>query len=404
MKNKAMKNRPGTLSSLLLICVLLFIAPSIALPQSIDSARDKYESGDFEGALQELQSVLAEDSDNFEAGSLLSEVELAMRQEEARELTRRALVEINSRRFEEAFVYLERALLLDPENSEARELYLAIHEVMQVEGESLDEMLERQQEELTARGEEPPQEADDKAETTEVEPEEAAAAIAATEPEEEPVMEEEIDRYDRIFIRGGLVFTFANSDNLDYVDSSVTMLGIHLDGRYYFDFWERRLGLSLDYIGNFLKLGGSEYVNFSTHRLNISVRLRTYFFEQDYGRLTVGARLNYHLFVLNNRKDLGVYNFTRLYGPSLGIFIEDPVLYRFWKADFLRNVGFEGDFNYLILIGQGDDAPSSSEWYLATYYELKRCRFSIGYRRYCIRDSSVKETYNDLEAGVGYRF
>ena len=394
--------------------------PTVMLAQTVESARELYEAGDFERALQELQSILADDVENLEAQSLQSEVQLAMQRMQARELTEAALVEINSRRFEQAYAYLERAILLDPENSEARELYLSIHEVLQVEGESIEEMLERQQKELTAVGEPPPGEeveqpdtelSEEASATAEAAAEAAAAAAATaavTEPEEQEAPEhapiEQVERFDTLFIRGGLVFTFANSDNLDYVDSSVSLLGIHLDGRYFFDFWEKRLGLSFGYIGSFLKLGGSEYVNFSTHRLNVSARLRTYFFEEDYGRLTVGAILNYHLFVLSNRESLGVYNFTRVYGPALGFYIEDPVLYRFWKKPFLRSFGMETEFNRLFIIGKGSEAPSATEWYLGAYYDYKRYRFHTGYRHYRIRNDSVKETYNDIELGAGYRF
>jgi tetratricopeptide (TPR) repeat protein len=397
-----------------ILILLISMIPSVMLAQTVESARELYEAGNFEGALQELQSILADDVENLEAQSLQSEVQLALQRLQARELTEAALVEINSRRFEQAYAYLEQAILLDPENSEARELYLSIHEVLQVEGESIEEMLERQQKELTAVGEPPPGEEMEGPDTDISEETAAAAAAAVAVPEEQPVSEEkaapehtpveEVERFDTLFIRGGLVFTFANSDNLDYVDSSVSLLGIHLDGRYFFDFWEKRFGLSFGYIGSFLKLGGSEYVNFSTHRLNVSVRLRTYFFEEDYGRLTVGAILNYHLFILNNRETLGVYNFTRVYGPSLGFYIEDPVLYRFLKKPFLRSFGMETEFYRLFMIGKGSEAPSATEWYLGAYYDYKRYRFHTGYRHYRIRNDSVKESYNDIELGVGYRF
>ena len=410
MKKRFMKNRPGKLCLIILIAVLFSVIPSLAVSQTVESAREKYESGDYQGALQELRLLLDDDAENLEAQSLLGEVERAMRQEQALKLKNLALVEINNRRFEEAYAYLEQALLLDPENNEARELYLSIHEVLQIEGESMEEMLERQQEEMTAIGEEIPEEPvgipvevpveEPEMAEVEAEPEQEAAVIAETE----PVSEEEIPRYDQIFIRGGLVFTFANSNNLDYVDSSVAMLGLHIDGRYYFKFWERRLGLSLDYIGDFLKLGGSEYVNIGTHRLNASVRIRTYFFERDYGRLIVGGRLNYQVFALNNRENLGVYNFTTVYGPSIGLFIEDPVLYRFWKKPFLKSFGMESEFNQLFIFGKDDDAPSTTEWYIGAYYDLKRYRFHTGYRFYRIRNDAVKETYNDIELGAGYRF
>jgi hypothetical protein len=166
---------------------------------------------------------------------------------------------------------------------------------------------------------------------------------------------------------------------------------------------KRRLGVSLDYTGNFLKLSGNDAIDFTTHRVNVSARFRTYFFEKEYGRLTVGARLSYHLFFLSNKMDEGVYNFTQVYGPSFGVFLEDPVLYRFWRNSVTRRLGFEGEFNYLVVTG-GDDAPTSPEIYLGAYYDVDRYRFSLGYRSYGIKNDRVKESYDDIELGVGYRF
>ena len=64
----------------------------------------------------------------------------------------------------------------------------------------------------------------------------------------------------------------------------------------------------------------------------------------------------------------------------------------------------EGDFNYLVLIGQGKDAPTASEWSLGMYYGLNRYRSSLGYRRYTLRKDDVRESYNDIEIVAGYRF
>jgi hypothetical protein len=268
-------------------------------------------------------------------------------------------------------------------------------------------VLERREEELSAleEAEEEP--------VTEISPEEEGVVSEEVPAEEkEPAHEEaaapdEIQaerRFDRALVRGGPVFSFAGSSNLDYVNDRVGLFGLRVDGRYYFDILKRGLGLSLDYTGGFVKLGGDELVNFGTHRLNFSLRYRMYFFERDWGRLTLGARLNYHLFMLNNREPLGVYNFTRVYGPSFGLFFEDPIVYRFWKREFFKGFGFEGDFNYLILVGQGKDAPRVSELGLGLYYDLKRYRFNLGYRRYTVKNDAVRESYNDIELMAGYRF
>ena len=336
MRERAKRTGTGLILRLFIALTLASPSPR-ALAQIIESARERYEQGDYAGAEEELREILEEDSENIAAQSLLREIELRRKREEAAALTERALIEINSRNFKEAYAFLERALLLDPENRRARELYLSIHEVLEIEGETVEEMLDRHREEMAVieeAAEEPVTEvvAVEEAPVTE-RPEEEPPEIVMEEPSPPP--EEEIERlYDQAFIRGGLVFTFANSNNLDYIDSKVVLLGIRFDSRYYFDFLKRSLGVSFDYTGDYLKLGGDDNINFGTHRMNFSVRYRFSLFERDYGKLTLGARMNYHVFLLNNREDQGVYNFTRVYGPSLGVFVEDPVIYRFWKAEF----------------------------------------------------------------------
>jgi len=309
-------------------------------------------------------------------------------------LTERALIAINNREFENAFSYLEEAILIDPENIRARELYLSIYEIAEIEKESLGEIIDEEKllalKEEVKRIEEP--------EPTQVEEEPLMVEKQAEKIEKKPEWAR-----NRGFIKVSTAFTIANSDNLDYIDSKVSMLGGKLEAQYYFNFLERKLGVSLDYAGSLIKTGGDENIKFITHRINTSVRFRTFFFEDGKNRLMVGARINYHVFLLQNQEDIGVYNFTRIYGPSFGIFVSDPVIYRFVKKDFFKNIGIEGEIDYLFLIGK-KDAPYSPELYIGTYYDLNRYRFSLGYCRYTIKDADVKESYNDIELSAGYWF
>jgi tetratricopeptide (TPR) repeat protein len=130
---------------ILALCVIVAATsafmPVVSRAQSLESARESYEQGNYTEAEEELREILAADSENNEALSLLREIELHRRKDEAAALTNRALIEINSRNFREAYALLERALILDPENRQARELYLSIHEVLQVEGGTVDEVL-----------------------------------------------------------------------------------------------------------------------------------------------------------------------------------------------------------------------------------------------------------------------
>lgn len=387
--------KPFLLSLVLIFAI--FSLPVVSFCQSIESAREKYENKDYAGAEEVLKAILESDMENIEAQTLMNEVDRARKIEESQKLTGRALSEINDRDFESAFKSLEEAILLDPENTRARELYLSIYEIAEIEEETIEELIEK--EELLALKED----------------EERIAEEAAVQPEEMVLPEEEqialqieeredvVVKFDKAFVKVAPSYTFANSNKLDYIDSSVSMIGGKLDGRYYFDFLQRRLGISFDYSGYLIKTQGDEDINFLVHRMNISARFRYFFFEDTYGRLTVGARAGFHFFTLQNREAAGAYNFKRIYGPSFGVFLSDPVIYRVLKKDFFKDIGFEAELNYLFLVGQ-DGAPSAPELYIGAYYDLNRYRFSLGYRFYSIRQKSIKENYNDIELGAGYMF
>jgi hypothetical protein len=206
----------------------------------------------------------------------------------------------------------------------------------------------------------------------------------------------------RLFIKMAPTFTFARSNALDYINSNVSMLGLKLDSRFYF-LLQRRLGLSLDYSGNFIKTTGDDNIDFLVHRLNVSTRFRLFLFETPNSRLTAGARLGYHLFYLRNQLSEGAYNFKALYGPSYGIFLSDPVIYRFVKTNFFQNLGFEGQADVLILPGQGEESILSTiEFYLGAFYNLRQFNLGLGYRQYRIMQQQIAESYHDIELSVGY--
>lgn len=384
---------------LVLLAVWTVLPRASLFSQTVDSARDRYEAGDYTGAAEELRAVLESEPDNIDALRLLDDVQRAEKQKKAQVLVEKALIEINNRNFKQASAYCEQAILLDPENERARELYLTIHEVDQIEKQSEAEQIAREKE--AAREAQEEEKTGPTVEDTGVEGVAGVSGPEVTTGEPKPSMEQ--PEYDRALIKIATAYSFANSDNLDFINSKISHFGGRFDGRYYFDFLDRKLGVSLDYIGYYIKTSGDDSINFSVHRTNASARYRMSFFERDGSKLTAGVRLNYHIFLLQNRESEGAYNFTRIYGPSIGVFIDDPVLYRFIKRNFFKNVGFEGEMNYLFLIGTGSP-PRSPEWYLGSYYTLKRYQFGIGFRSYSLRTSDIKETYRDIELSAGYRF
>ena len=363
--------------------ILLFCGLSVPVPgkcQSLESAEQKLLDEDYDAAIEELEAILEADSENIDAISLLNEVEQKSRQKRSAALTQRALGEIENRRFEAAYEYLQQAILIDPENDQARRLFLSLYEVGEIEEESV----------LMAA-------------------EEAVVAEAVPAGESEAGTEETESlpppppQYDTALVKLSTSYTFANSNKLDYIDGRVSLIGARIEGRYYLDFWEKRIGASVDYTVYPLKTYGDSRIQFIVHRANIAARIRTYFFEEQDYKLTVGAKLIYHFFTLQNLAEAGAYNFKQIYGPSIGVFVSDPVIYRFVKNDFFKDFGLEGEFNYLFLMGQGT-APSSLELYLGAYYNLDRYRFSLGYRLYSISKESINENYSDIEISAGYRF
>jgi len=397
------RNRNSKTGFIIIISVItaLFFLPASLFSQTVDSARDLLKAGDYTGAEEELKSLLESEPDNIDALALLDEVQRTVKQEKARVLVEKALIEINNRNFDQAYAYCEQAILLDPENARARELYLSIHEVGEIEKKSVEEQVALEKEKT-------PQEAareKEKAQTPEGETgvEKAAGAAGPEVTTGKPKAPEKKPEYNRALIKIATAYSFSNSNNLDFIDSKISHFGGRFDGRYYFNFLDRRLGASLDYVGYYIKTSGDESINFSVHRTNVSARYRMFLFETGGLKLTAGARLNYHIFLLQNRESEGAYNFTRIYGPSIGVFFSDPVLYRFIKKDFFKNVGFEGEMNYLFLLGKGSP-PRSPEWYIGSFYTLNRYQFGLGFRSYSLRTSDIKETYRDIELSAGIMF
>lgn len=364
--------------------LLSSVAPAIGISQDIETARELLFSEEYEEAIAEIERILEADSENLDAISLLNEVEQKSRQKRSAVFTQKALGEIESRNFETAYEYLEQAIIIDPENETARRLFLSLYEVGEIEEESVAMAVETP-EGVPATGAGGP----------------AVAAVPSLEPGFEK--EEEPPRYDTALVRVSASYSFANSNKLDYIDGRVSLLGARVDARYYLPFWDKRIGASLDYTVYPLKTYGDSRIKFVVHRANVAARIRTYFFEEAGRRLTVGAKLNYHFFTLQNLMTEGAYNFKQIYGPSIGIFVSDPVVYRFVKNDFFKNFGLEGEFDYLFLIGQGT-SPSSLEIYFGAFYDMERYRFSLGYRLYSISKEGVNENFNDIELSAGYRF
>ncbi len=293
-------------------------------------------------------------NENVESAEIYYQKALSLVKEKSQELTQKAIKEIDRKRFEKARKFLKEALSLYPENSRAKEIYSTLIEIDGIENEDVDR-----------------------------------------------VTDYLIDKRKNNIIKLSFSYMMADSNYLDNINSKVSMIGIGFDGRYYFDFLKKMLGLSIDYRSYPLKITGDDDISFIAYKLNASLRFRMFFFEDLSNCLIVGLRFNYHFFYLHNLKDQGAYYFTKIYAPSFGIFFSDPVVHRFYKNKYLRDFGLEGEFNYLKVTG---DAPMHIDSYLGAYYNIGHFRYGAGFRFYMIKQNSIKEIYKDIEVSAGYSF
>ena len=434
---KKIINRPlvSMMKVFVILTTLFIFSPLMLRCQTVESAREKFLAGNYEEAESEIKSVLEKEKGNIEAENLLLEIERARKKKQSFLLTKKALLEIENRNFEEAYNLLKEAIIQDPENEEARKLYLSIHEIAEIEKKSLENIIKEEvskskiteevqiAKKIETQGEvgvEVSAETQEKSKSKEaeinkpgeIEPAEKveqpkkiepARPVEKIIPPEKPEPGKPKKRRNHAYIQVTSAYTVANSNNLDYVNSKVSLLGGDVFGYYYFNFLKEHVGISTNYSISFLKLKGEDVVDFLVQRVNASVRYRAFLFEKDENlKLTVGAMLGYNLFSLHSKTEYGVYKFTTLYSPGFGFFISDPVIYRFIKNKIFENLGFEGELNFVYLFRKG--APYSLDIYSGAYYDVARYRISLGFNTEIIKDREVHERYNNIQIGSGYRF
>ncbi|NOY08082.1 MAG: hypothetical protein GXP33_04490 [Spirochaetes bacterium] len=404
----------------LTVLFLLLLLPVIAFAQSIESAEEKFNSGDYKSAVEEINEILKQNSNNIDAIKLLHKIETEQKKEKSKILTEKALIEIDNRNFKTAYKYLKDAILLDPENQQASDWYLSISEIIQVEEKSSKEQalvaVKKASASKNANVRQGVEESQGSQENQkQIEPQNGVqnipgASAAVIKPEQKtavmvPAQGKKIinkERENIAYISLYPTYTFADSNNLDYIDSHITLLGSRLETAYYLPVLNRGIGISIDYSSLFFKATGSNYINFMVHNLNASLRFRLRLFKDYFNNsLIIGIKANYRFFYLYNLESAGVYNFVNLYGPSAGVFISDPIVSRIFRLNFFKGLGFEGEFDFFYI---SVNAPYSIEYYAGIYYKLKRLKISAGFRSNIIIRNTTLESYNTIQAGVGYLF
>lgn len=334
---------------------------------------------------------------------------------------------------------LQQAVILDPSNDLARDLYVSVVEVSQIEeisdqgnsvallGPGITSRTRPMEEpagasEMGSVGDAPPTDAETPApdpgeelpprtaEDTAVESD--AQADPASEgsrrdfrPDRQTGMVAAAGQGSSLELSVGPEFTLARSNAVPDVDSDVSLAGVRAKMLYVPGFQARRFGAALDYSGGVLKTSGEERIVFRLHRLSATALIRWKLTPGTSGELVVGARGGYDLLLMENLEDSGAYNFTQLYGPSAGVFISDPVLFRLIDRPFLESVRLNAGADLQYLPGEGEDGPVIPwRFHIGVTREGAVLDYEMRFRHHRIVQDDLQERFTDIAVTVGYEF
>ena len=254
-----------------------------AIPLSLDQVEILYNGGKLEEALDAVNLYLEQNEGDPQAIQLKEGIELDLNLTRSTELTTQALLLIDVDEFEQARALLGEALIADPGNTLAMELYVSLSDIVKAESVQEDIPQAEGTEDVTpvvAAGTAVVIAADSDEETGEGAPSESTGSTESPSPASEEKEEESKEKSRSKTPFGfsvGPRLTFANSNYLT-LDSGVTLMGVKADAWVFLPFWETRLGFSATYTGDLFKLSGSDAINFSTNRIKGLALIRTWIF------------------------------------------------------------------------------------------------------------------------------
>jgi len=361
---------------------------SVIYSQTFESAKQKYNNKDYKETIKELKALLKKDKNNLRASKLLQKAFIALKNKESIFYTEKAVLEINYGRIKSAHELLKKAIKLNPSNEKASKLFFSINDIVAIEKKVKIVEKRRQEKKIAA--------------------EKRIKIIQIKEKKKKQKKEESIRLKKMLINREQLsfnissIYTTATSDNLAYANGDFAGLGLRLNANYYFNSSDKKFGIAIDYSNLILKLDNNDEVDFSIHKVKSSLLYRFFVYEDLGGQFIIEPRLSYQVFVLNNLKPAGIYNFKNIYGISFGLKISDPILHHFDKNKVFENIIFETEINILAMPNK-KTALFVKDFYAGLKYQLKNLQIKLGYHYFGINNNTVHETYNSIELGVGYK-
>ncbi len=375
---------------LLIIFFAMHLGAEDTIPPSLDQVGILYKEGKLEEALDAVNLYLEQNAGDRQAIQQKEIIVLDLNLTRSTTLTTQALLLIDAGVLGEARALLGEALIANPGNTLAMELYVSLSNI--VKAESLQEEIPQTDstEEVTpvvAAGTGAVVVAGSEEETGEGDPSRSTESVSST------VEEKSQDKASYGFSLGPRL-TLANSNYLT-LDSGVTLLGVKADAWVFLPYWDTRLGFSATYTGDFFKLSGSDVINFSTNRIKGLALIRTWIFDNGSSKTTIGGGIGYDLFALNNKETDGAYLIVKYAGPSISFFISDPIFARFLSGEFVNNLSFNLNIDGTFSSGGSGTLYGMDLGFQASYY-FGLLGISLGYDFYGLYLGTTAETYNSI--------
>ena len=253
--------------------------------------------------------------------------------EKSKVITQKAIHEIDKNNLNEAYGLVKNAISLDPSNTKAKELYVRLHELFgKGKWSNTEKMNKRFPNNLKTQNKRSHLKSKKEISCDCVENCDKILAKRKEEIETGKYIED----LHTIMVKATGVVSFSESNYLRHINSSMVMGGAGLSAEYYNSYFGKKAGLSINYLGLFLKFDGDDRINFITHRVDGFLLLRTFLFSIHGERFEVGLKFGYQYFYLGNKEPEGAYYYTSIWGPAIGLFIRDPVLYRLWNTPIFK--------------------------------------------------------------------
>jgi len=274
---------------------------------------------------------------------LYSQADLYLLDEEIEENISLALDLFSNGQYQEAIEILNSILLVEPANKRASDLMKSIEELYNME---IDSSYESDSVSVT---EKPDFNINDPEETENPGDEELEKPDFSVREEDDSLLLPEHTRTIFEFsLSPNLVFPWDDigEESVVFPEESDYSGSLNVESDFFFDMGDRIFGISGAYSIFLLNPAGEEFASNQLHIVDAMFSLRTFFSETVDSKIIFKLGLGYRGY-FSSGYDFFSVDRSFLNGFNMGINLEAPLLYLFWDKEFLKRIIFDVDMNLL---------------------------------------------------------